>query len=133
MRQTLLLILLFTSSSLFGELVKEYFSNGALKSETHYIDGTRTKTSKGIRHGEQKVYYMEGSVAYRVNYVNNKRDGEMRWWDKEGNKLKVLHYKNGELEGWEITFFPNGKVKAKQFYKNDKREGIYKEWKVERK
>ncbi len=126
--QKLLLVFLFSSSFVYGELVTEYFKNGALKSQTHYIDGSRTKTKEGIKHGLQKVYYIEGGVAYQVNYVKGKRDGEMTWWDKHGNVLKVIRYKNGNLEGWEITYFPNGKVKAKQFYKNDKREGVYKEF-----
>ena len=127
MHKTLLFLLLL-SLALHAELVTEYFKNGAIKSQTHYIDGTRTATREGIKHGTQKVYYIEGGLAYQVNYVNGKRDGKMTWWDKQGNLLKVIHYDNGKLEGWEITYFPNGKIKSKQLYKNDKREGLYKEF-----
>ena len=126
--QKLLASLLFLSTLVYGEVVTEYFKNGAIKSQTHYIDGTRTATKPGIKQGEEKVYYIEGSLAYKVNYVNGKRDGKMTWWDKQGNLLKVIHYDHGKLEGWEITYFPNGKIKAKQLYKNDKREGLYKEF-----
>ena len=126
--QKLITSLLFISSLVYGEVVTEYFKNGAIKSQTHYIDGTRTETKRGIKQGLEKVYYIEGGVAYQVNYVNNKRDGKMTWWDKQGNLLKVIHYDHGKLEGWEITYFPDGKIKAKQLYKNDKREGLYKEY-----
>jgi len=121
-------ILLCAVSLLQAELVREYFENGKLKSEAHYIDGTRTKTKEGIKHGMEKVYYIEGALAYSVNYVNGKRDGVMIWWDKDGNIIKELHYNLGKLDGWEITYFPNGKIKSKVLYKNDLKEGLYKEF-----
>lgn len=122
------LLSLVVVSLLNAQRVDEYFPNGALKSQIHYKDGTRSETSPGIKEGLERVYYLEGGLAYEVNYRNDKRDGVMRWWDKQGNLIKVLHYDNGKLEGWEINYYPSGKLKSKQLYRDDKREGVYKEY-----
>ena len=126
-------IVLFTcisSSTLSAELIKEYFDKNhtKLKSETNYIDGTHTKTSKGIKNGIEKIYYQEGGLAYVVNYVDGKRDGILTWFDKEGHKLSEVSYKRGLLHGREISYHTNGVIKHTVTYIDDKKEGFFKEY-----
>ena len=125
---SLLLASLFMSSIAQAELVKSYFKTGELKAETHYIDGTNTDIKEGIKNGIEKIYYIEGTLAYAVNYINGKRDGKLVWFDKQGHKIAQMNYKNGKLEGEEIAYFTNGQVKHIVKYINDMKEGLQKEY-----
>ena len=126
-------IILFTcisSSTLSAELIKEYFDNAhkELKSETNYVDGTHTEISKGIKNGLEKIYYQSGALAYVVNYVDGKRDGILTWYDREGNKLADVSYKNGLMHGQERSYYKNGGIKHTMTYIDDKKEGFLKEY-----
>lgn len=124
-----ILLLLSTLFSLLGaELVTTYFPNGALKAQTHYKKGTNTEKKVGIKEGIEKVYYEMGAMAYEVNYSDNKRDGLLVWFDKEGKKLAEMFYRNGKLEGYEKTYFLSGTLKHIVLYKNDMKEGKQKEF-----
>ena len=125
---SLLLASLLVSSIAQAELVKTYFKTGELKAATHYIDGTNTDIKKGIKNGIEKIYYIQGTLAYTVNYINGKRDGKLIWLDKKGRKLAQMNYKNGKLEGDEIAYFKNATVKHIVKYVNDMKEGLQKEY-----
>ncbi len=118
-----ILVCSLLSVSLSAELIKTYFEHGELKAETNYVDGTNTKLKEGVKEGIEKVYYEMGVMAYKVNYKNNKRDGKLIWFDKKGNKLSDMFYKNGKLEGLEQSYYPNGKLKHSVLYVNDMKEG----------
>ncbi len=124
---TLLVVSLF-NVTLCAELVKTYFDKGELKAETNYIDGTNTDKRVGTKHGLEKVYYQMGKMAYLVNYKNDKRDGKLTWYDKEGYKLADMYYKDGKLDGVETRYFRDGKIKSIVTYVNDKKEGLQKEY-----
>lgn len=118
-----LLALSMLSSLASAELVNSYFKTGELKASTNYIDGTNTKIKIGIKNGIEKVYYQIGKIANEVNYINDKRDGLMTWYHKEGWIVKTFYYKLGKLHGPETTYFKNGKVESLANYIDDKREG----------
>lgn len=123
-----LIILFFSTNTLFAQLVTTYFPHGAIKAQTHYIEGTYSDKKVGIKDGLEEVYYEMGTLAYKVNYVNNKRDGVLVWFDQKRKKLADMFYKNGKLEGYDTSYFTNGKVKHKILYKNDMKEGLQKEY-----
>ncbi|CAI6149745.1 MAG: hypothetical protein SPLUMA2_SPLUMAMAG2_01616 [uncultured Sulfurimonas sp.] len=114
--------------SLYGELVNTYFEHGELKAQTHYVNGTNTKLQVGIKHGVEKVYYEMGALAYYVNYVADERDGKLTWYDKEGNKLADMFYKDGKLQGLEQSYYKNGKIKHTVIYINNMKEGKQEEF-----
>lgn len=122
------LIFLLINISLQAELVTTYFEHGELKAQTNYVDGTNTDIKVGIKNGIEKVYYEMGAVAYTVNYVADKRDGKLTWWDKKGYKLADMFYKNGKLEGLEKSYYKSGVVKHKVMYINDMKEGKQEEF-----
>lgn len=123
------LLLGIGSMLLQAEVIKEYFPSGLLKSETGYKDGTRTKTSKGIKNGEEKIYYVNGKLAYQAHYVDGKRDEKLVWYDEEtGNLIKETNYRMGEQDGWEKVYFPDGQLQHSVKYVDDKREGYEKEY-----
>ena len=119
---------LFSTTLIEAEVIKSYFKRGELKAVTHYVDGTHTEKRAGIKNGLEEIYYIEGPLAYRVNYVDGKRDGLLEWFDKKGRLLAKVHYKEGKLHGEEIHYFENGVVKYRVTYVNDKKEGLQKEY-----
>jgi len=126
--RSFLIAALLTATLAEAELVKSYFETGELKAETHYVDGTNTDIKEGIKNGIEKIYYIEGTLAYEVNYIKGKRDGKLVWFDKQGYKIAQMNYKNGKLEGEEVAYFTNGKIKHIVKYVNDMKEGLQKEY-----
>ena len=116
------------SSIASAELVKSYFETGEIKAITNYLDGTNTEKKEGVKNGIEKVYYMEGMVANEVNYVNDKRDGALTWYDRDGKTLSTTNYEMGKLVGEEKVYHPNGKLKHIVNYVDDKQEGEQKEF-----
>jgi len=124
-----IILILVLQINLQAQLVKTYFKTGELKAKTNYIDGTHTKLKEGIKNGIQEVYYLNGVMAFKINFINNKRDGKLTWYDKQNKKLSETFYKDGKLNGIEKFYFvSNKKVKHEVNYINDKKEGIQKEY-----
>lgn len=124
----LLLAGISLSALLHAEQVTEYFKSGVVKSRIEYKDGTRTPTAEGIKNGIEKVYYESGELAYEVKNVNGKRDGVLTWYDRDGNVLEILHYKNGMRHGINRLYYPDGTLRSEVAYLNDQKEGPYKEY-----
>ncbi len=116
---------LVLSSLLQAELFTEYFDTGIVKSRIEYKDGTRTKTSKGVKQGWEKVYYETGELAYEVQYIDDKRDGKLTWYDRDGNVLEIMHYQKGKRHGVNKLFFSDGTLRSEVTYLFDKKEGPY--------
>jgi antitoxin component YwqK of YwqJK toxin-antitoxin module len=124
------ILVLALGSTLEAEVVKKYFKDGkTLKSITTYKDGTLSKIGKGVKHGKEKVYYVNGKVAYEVNYVDGKRDGAFRWYEEENGALvKNVHYKMGHFHGSDKTYYPDGTLEHEVNYEDDKKVGWQKDY-----
>lgn len=46
--------------------------------------------------GETIIYFTNGKVSERINYTDDKLDGEWTTYSQSGKKLKVVKYKNGQ-------------------------------------
>ncbi len=62
-----------------GQVKKEYWENGNLKTETRYKDD--------LKSGEERNYYPDGGLKEIITYKNGKQDGPY-----------FVYYKNGNLE-----------------------------------
>lgn len=59
-----------------GHVLREYYNDGALKSETE-IKG-------GKRHGRHREYYENGKLSVRGKYVDNRPKGTWKYYTEEG-------------------------------------------------
>ncbi len=125
MKKTLILTLTFLSTTILNaELFTEYFEDGrTVKSKIEYKDHTRTDTSEGTKHGNEKVYYNTSELAFEVNNIDGLRDGPMNWYDREGNHLEVIHYQKGKRHGNNKIFYADGTLRIEVNYINDNKEG----------
>ena len=123
---TLVALALLGTTALNAELFTEHFKNGVVKSQIEYKDGTRTDTAEGIKDGLEKTYYNTGEIAYTVTNVDGKRNGDMDWYDREGNHLERIHFTMGQRDGKNKIFFSDGKLRIEVNYINDNKEGVEK-------
>jgi len=114
----------------------QFFSeyNGSLVSEERW--------SAGVKNGEERVFYPNGSVSeiinwkdslregawlqfyddgvmkLRGNYRAGEKDGLVEAWFASGEPLMTGQYKSGHPDGTWTYFDPDGKVKMKEIYEN---------------
>lgn len=80
---------------------------------------------KGVLEGERLVYYKDGVVAERANYVNGKLEGKYYGYSVKGTVLRELNYEGDELHGVAKHFNGKGELLAEGNYKRGKKTGIW--------
>lgn len=101
------------------DVIREYFSNGKLKSEVTAV--------KGMRQGPTRNYDRDGLLLSEVNYVDNKKEGTAtNYYSKTGKVNSTLIYKNGIKEGDETYYYESGRIYRISPYVNGKIEGLQK-------
>ena len=72
-----------------------------------------------------KTYHSNGNLkvlgAHEVQ--TGSKTGMWHLYGKNGNLLKVVEYRNDELNGESITYYDSGKLKKIESYKNGKLDG----------
>jgi hypothetical protein len=116
-------------------IVKEYHSNGKVKSETEGINGKANGLMKnynldgnletvytykdGKRQGPAVEYYPDGKLKMKMNYKDDKREGLAIWYYKSGKIFREIPYKGGQVEGIKKSYYEDGKIMAEAPYLND--------------
>jgi len=108
-----------TEKSKDDSVVREYYSNGKIKTEI---------SAKGqLRHGPTKNYDRNGLLLSEVNYVDNIMEGmATNYYAKSGKVNSTLIYKKGIKEGDEIWYYESGKPYRVSPYIKGKIEGTQK-------
>lgn len=96
-----------------------YASTGELFLTEFYVGG--------LRQGESLKYGPKGKeqVMDRMNYVDDKLEGERIQYYPYGNKMAVYHYHNGQLDGAFVSFLDSGEKEEEGAYKNGKKDGVW--------
>ena len=75
-------------------------------------------------HVIDRDYYDNGKIMYETMYLNGKIDGFTMSWNKKGNLISKVQYKDGTLNGvWE-TYYESGVIKNSAVYLNNKKHGM---------
>ncbi|MBS4056892.1 MAG: toxin-antitoxin system YwqK family antitoxin [Bacteroidales bacterium] len=115
---------------------KEYDRNGNLKNIEKYVDGVRQEGAEELSRLElRRDYYPDGKIKVEATYRNGVAEGVRREFGEDGSIEKAYILKNGKLfaegimsengqkqDAW-IEYYPDGKVKARGNYLNDKKTG----------
>jgi hypothetical protein len=116
-------------------IVKEYYPDGSLKSETEALGKLRQGISKEYRkdgslenlityennrkHGPAKNYYSDGkTIKTEINYRNGYKQGEARWYYPDGGIYRLTPYLNGKIHGNRLVYYDNGNLQAEIPYFN---------------
>lgn len=112
-----------------GKVISEGTMNGKLyvgkwvyyHNKSNKIMTLENYNSKGELEGEKLVYYKEGEVAERANFVSGKQQGKSLWYSLKGVVLKEFIYDNDELHGIAKYYNPKGELLAEGNYERGKR------------
>ena len=95
-----------------NERLKSANQNGRKVARTYYdMDNTILKAE----------YYFIGTDSTNV-------DGEYKLFHVTGELKSIANFKEGEIQGRAIEYYPNGKEKLVGSYKEGKKDGIFKEY-----
>jgi antitoxin component YwqK of YwqJK toxin-antitoxin module len=96
-----------------------------------------------VKHGLSITYYSDGSIKRTVNFVNGFEDGTAREFSPDGTVIALVEYRRGFVvdreninrvdrsglkQGRWKFFYDNGKVKTEGIYRDDKRNGYFKDY-----
>ncbi len=110
-------------------VVKEFYPDGRLKSETEALGKLRQGVSKEYRkdgtlenlihydnnrkHGPAYNYYPDGkTVKVEVHYEKGYKNGETRWYYPDGKIYRITPFVNGKILGIRTTYYENGNPQA---------------------
>jgi hypothetical protein len=97
-------------------IIKEYYPDGKVKSET---------AAKGkLRHGESKDYRKDGTLENLITYQNNRKHGRAANYYPDGKTVKTeMNYVDGFKQGEAVWYYPDGEVYRKTPYVNGRITG----------
>lgn len=99
--------------------------------------------SNDIKQGLTITYFPDGKIKQTVNFTNGVEDGVAREFSHDGTIISLIEYrkgfiidreninrvdKNGLKQGRWKYFYDDGKVKLEGIYRDDKRNGYFKEY-----
>lgn len=73
-----------------------------------------------INNGGVITYHSNGKIASKGTLQNGELNGEVVFYDIEGEKIKIINYKNGLKDGEEIHF-ENGSINTKILYSSNQK------------
>jgi len=93
--------------------------------------------NEGKKHGNWKYFFDNGNLKLECIYKHGLRNGYYKEYDIDGKLLFAYKFVDGEKQEFvaELTkldvkteYYPDGKVKVKATYKDDKPEGVWREY-----
>ena len=117
-----------------GKLISEGKMNGQLfigkwtyyHNKTNAVMSMENYNENGNLNGEKLVYYENGQIAEKSNYVNGKQEGLSIWYSEIGVVLKEFQYENDELHGLSKYYDNKGQLIAEGSYRRGQKHGIWK-------
>ncbi len=112
-----------------GQVVKEdKKKSGTFDFESFYSTGM--KSSSGVygkedKQGEWKFYDKNGNIESISRFVDGKSVGEAKSFFTNGKIEKILHYKDDLADGYYVEYYKNGNINSHGNYLKDDVEGYW--------
>ena len=113
--------LLFTLSAVSQQKTytdKNYHETLNLKEAVYFVE--REELASNTDSGYERFYFLSGEIRleqYFKSFKDRKLEGTRKVWMQNGNVVQESNYKNGELNGYWISYWENGQMKRKELYK----------------
>ncbi len=124
-----------------GEMVREYYPGGQLKSETPYASGSihgavvtyyengnpmkREEYRAGVKDGASREFYEDGTLKNHETYQGNRQIGECYTNYPNGTRMMEGHCEDGKKTGRWTLFHQNGNKYMEGEYLDDERQGLW--------
>ena len=115
------IILLLLCCVLFGCTVGYYPEDWYVSDGIAYDKGTNLPLD-----GEVFFYDANGNLEFEGPYKNGKAEGLVKIYYKSGSLLAEVPFKNGKREGLSRIYDENGNLQIEMPFKNDECEGLAK-------
>lgn len=113
--------------------------------KTSYLDKETVKENfvSDVKEGWTRYYRTDGTLRLEIPFVKGLEQGTGKEYDTEGNIITITEYKrgfitdrmkvnrrdkNGLRQGVWVTFWPNGKIRQDGTYRDDKKNGYFKDY-----
>ena len=80
--------------------------------------------SRGKKNGKQISYWENGNKRFEFDAKNDSYEGVLQEWDVYGKLYHLGNFVNGQEEGTQKLWYPNGKIKANYVVRDGKRYGL---------
>jgi antitoxin component YwqK of YwqJK toxin-antitoxin module len=137
----LMLVLVFVSSCVFGDVTREVIKNPdgtqevifyrdgkELAKELIGTDDTVITTMGKIPDGLVKEFFFDGAVREEVYYKNGKKEGVAKLYNSKGVVRGEFNFKKGIQDGLSKTYYDTGELLKEISFKNGKLEGVNREY-----
>jgi uncharacterized protein len=108
---------------------REYDEDEALTGGAEYTNGHQTATGltlpSGDRDGQWKLYYDDGSVKARGDYMEGKRNGAWMFFSETGELVQQGNYRSGRFHGDWTWYYSEGEVHRKEQYNQGREDGSF--------
>ena len=94
-------------------LVQDYYDNRIPKKVYTYKESSNKLILK-----VSTSYYKTGQISYKVEYDAKGLNSRKTWWHNNGNRSKMITFKNGQIDGVWITWSYDGIKTRERLYKN---------------
>ncbi len=103
---------------------------GRVSEEFQNIKQLKSETDyiDGKKEGLYKEWDKKGKLKINVNYINGLKDGLCKEWYHNGQISKEQHYKDGKKDGLCNEWSYDGQIIKEQHYKDGKKDGLHKVW-----
>ena len=116
-----------------GKLISEGEMDGKLyvgkwiyyHNKTDGILSVENYNTNGQLEGEKLVFYPNGQIAEKSNYIDGKLEGSSLWYSEKGTILKEFMYDNDELHGKAKYYDADGLILAEGEYQRGRKHGIW--------
>ncbi len=109
------------NSAYQGRKVMAFFPNGQVKRVVIYNIKGSDSTAIAEEH-----YHSTGELKMKGPLKNNQRHGKWKSWFTDGTLWSEGTFDNGLRIDSAISYFPNGKVSMRGFYRQGKMVGVWK-------
>ena len=125
MKKLLFLFLFFSSPFLFSQdtiFIDNHFKETLDKSTAKYYS-IKEISADNPDAGFKRFYWISGQIKFEEYFSSFKegtREGKKTLWREDGSLWTESDYVNDRLHGYWISYWENGQLKRKDFYKKGK-------------
>ena len=96
--------------------------------QSDYVIARGELDRDGTMNGYWQYFYRDGALLSESQFIDGKPDGDLIFYRKYHDTLRIQHFEDQELNGEWKEFYPNGVISISSMYRDGKKHGPEKEY-----